>query len=97
MPRFESSKLIPSRLRLSPISSPVEELFSAVFAIAAIASRAAGFEAPTYMADNRWCDDWDYTCTVGYTVEDTQSAAKEAATTAGRRASASGQRAPTRY
>ena len=60
-------------------------------------SLAAGFDAPTYMADNRWCDDWDYTCTVGYTVEDTQSAAKEAATTAGRRASASGQRAPTRY
>ena len=22
-----------------------------------------------YVGDNRWCDDWDYTCTVGATVE----------------------------
>lgn len=28
------------------------------------------FDAPPYVGDNRWCDDWDYTCTVGATVEE---------------------------
>ena len=26
------------------------------------------FEAPNYHGSNQWCDDWDFTCTVGYTV-----------------------------
>ena len=30
------------------------------------------FDAPPYVGDNRWCDDWDYTCTIGATVEAAQ-------------------------
>jgi len=28
------------------------------------------FEAPAYHGENRWCADWDFLCTVGYTVID---------------------------
>lgn len=27
-----------------------------------------------YVGDNRWCDDWDYTCTMGASVEATTDA-----------------------
>ena len=27
-----------------------------------------------YVGDNRWCDDWDYTCTVGATQENATEA-----------------------
>jgi hypothetical protein len=36
------------------------------------------FEAPPYVGDNRWCDDWDYTCTVGASVESGTDASKAA-------------------
>jgi len=32
------------------------------------------FETSTYVGDNRWCDDWDFTCTVGSTVEESDNA-----------------------
>ena len=35
------------------------------------------FEAPQYHGDNRWCDDWDFLCTVGYTVEDARQKDKD--------------------
>ena len=35
------------------------------------------FEAPDYLGDNRWCDDWDVMCTVGYTVEGTKGKDKD--------------------
>jgi len=32
----------------------------------------ADFEAPAYHGGNKWCEDWDYLCSVGSTVEDTK-------------------------
>ena len=45
------------------------------------------FEAPPYVGDNRWCDDWDYTCTIGATVESSTEDKGKPNTFAGRRAS----------
>jgi len=36
------------------------------------AATKTAFDTPPYVGDNRWCDDWDYTCTVGATVETAQ-------------------------
>lgn len=38
------------------------------------------FDAPPYVGDNRWCDDWDYTCTVGATVESSSAGDTQAVT-----------------
>jgi len=35
-------------------------------------STSVAFEAEHYVGDSRWCDDWDYTCTVGSQVENTE-------------------------
>ena len=35
------------------------------------------FDAPAYHGENRWCEDWDFMCTVGYTVEDSRQKEKD--------------------
>jgi len=33
--------------------------------------------AADYKGDNKWCDEWDFTCTVGYQVEDSRGGRKK--------------------
>ena len=47
-----------------------------------------GFEAPSYVGDGKWCDDWDDTCTMGATVG--TSFTEKPKTFAGRRESTFG-------
>ena len=41
------------------------------------------FEAPAYYGENRWCVDWDFMCTVGYTVADARENDKHSLTRKG--------------
>ena len=47
----------------------------------------AGFDAPPYVGDSRWCDDWEYTCTVGASVETSTTVPEAAPLNSARRAS----------
>ena len=45
--------------------------------------KAVDFDLPKYVGSQRWCDDWDYTCTVGTEVQDSKPSSLAAAKKAG--------------
>lgn len=55
------------------------------------------FDTLTYAGDNRWCDDWDYTCTVGVQVEETQEPAHHRNSVMKRRSSTTKPRASVSF
>ena len=53
----------------APYATQCKEELDGYFKAAKEKTTVEKFDAPAYVGDNRWCDDWDYTCTVGAVVE----------------------------
>ena len=70
---LKSSKSTPSSghqlcgPRDTSVMSPSKECNTIVKETTALCGKL-GFDAPSYVSENRWCEDWDFTCTVGVTA-----------------------------
>ena len=54
-----------------------EKLSHAAYTPDGSSTEEVAFDAPDYHGDNRWCEDWDFTCTAGSTVEDSRQKEKD--------------------